>query len=128
MVSPVIIVPPKVAVDQVLRLMRESGSHSLVVDISADRKRGYGIVTTTDVYEKIVARDRDPSDFRAAEIMTAPIDCAEIDWTLRQASELMQEMGVHHLPVEDERAALVGVISASDIFIADKRGSSNLVS
>ncbi len=85
MVSPVIIIPPEVAVNQALRLMRESGIHSLVVDISPDRERGYGIVTTTDVYEKIVAHDRNPSDFRAAEIMTALIECAEVDWTLGQA-------------------------------------------
>ena len=118
MVSPVIIIPPEVAVIQVLRLMRESGIHNLVVDISPDRERGYGIVTTTDVYVKILTQNRNPSDFRAAEIMTAPIECAEVDWTLRKASELMQATGVHHLPVKDGRDALVGVISANDIFLA----------
>ncbi len=40
----------------------------------------------------------------------------------------MQEMGVHHLPVEDEHAALVGVISASDIFLAAEQKRSDLVS
>jgi len=40
----------------------------------------------------------------------------------------MQEMGVHHLPVADEHAALVGVISASDIFLAAEQKGSDLVS
>lgn len=128
MISPVIIVPPEVAVDQALRLMRESGINSLVVDISRDRGSEYGIVTTADVYEKIVAHDRNPAEYRAAEIMTAPIQCAEVGWSLRRASELMHEMGIHYLPVEDEREALVGVISENEILLASGQAGSDLVS
>jgi CBS domain-containing protein len=37
---------------------------------------------------------------------------------LREAAVKMQELGVHHLPVEDDRGSLVGMISATDIFVA----------
>jgi CBS domain-containing protein len=30
----------------------------------------------------------------------------------------MQELKVHHLPVENERGQLIGMISATDIFVA----------
>ena len=93
-------------------------SRTWFVAISPESGRAYGIVIATDVYDKIVAQDRKPSLCRAAEIMTSPIECAEVGWILRQASELMQQRSVHHLPVEDERAAMVGVISATDISVA----------
>jgi CBS domain-containing protein len=118
MISPVVVVPPDASVDWTVRLMRDRGIHNVVVDISPENGRGYGIVTTTDIFDKIVTQDRDPSEFSASEVMAAPIECAETDWTLRQAFELMHEIGVNYLPVEDEREQLVGVISAAAISLA----------
>jgi signal-transduction protein with cAMP-binding, CBS, and nucleotidyltransferase domain len=128
MITPVVDVLPEVSVDQAIRLMRDCGIQNLVVDISLGSGKEDGIVAKTDVFNKIVDQNLNPSEYRAAEIMTAPIECAEVNWTLRQASELMQAMGVHHLPVKDERAAMVGVISATDIFLADEDTDWSLVS
>lgn len=117
MSSPVIVVPPELYVQQALTLMRRRGIHSLVVDISLEEP-AYGIVTTTDIRDKIVAEDLSPGDVTVREIMNSPVVCARPDWTLKEASLKMQELNIHHLPVEDERGSLVGMISATDIFIA----------
>jgi CBS domain-containing protein len=117
MSSPVILVPPELPVDQALTLMRRRGIHSLIVDITTDVPT-YGIITITDIRDKIVAKDLSPRDVTVREIMNSPIIFAKPDWSLREASLKMQELNIHHLPVEDERGSLVGMISATDIFVA----------
>ena len=118
MSSPVVVIVPEMTVAQASTLMRRRGIHSVVVDLSKGQETSYGIVTTTDIRDKIVVSERDPAGVGVAEIMTSPISCARPEWSLRQAAQKMQEEGIHHLPVEDSRGSLVGMISATDIFIA----------
>jgi signal-transduction protein with cAMP-binding, CBS, and nucleotidyltransferase domain len=117
MSSPATIVQPELLVSQALTLMRRRTIHSLVVDLS-ESEPAYGILTTTDIRDKIAAAERDPAALTVREIMTTPVTCARPDWSLRQASKVMQELGIHHLPVEDERGAIIGLLSATDVFIA----------
>ncbi len=120
MSSPVIVIDPDSSVSHALTLMRRRNIHSLVVDIGAEKGRphAYGIVTTTDIRDKIIAQDLDPAGTTVREIMTAPVICARPEWTLRECSQRMHEHDFHHMPVEDGENNLVGLISATDIFIA----------
>lgn len=117
MSKPVIVVDPDTSVSYALTLMRRRGIHSLVVSVDEARSV-FGIITTTDIRDKIIAQDRNPAETRVSEIMTAPVICAEPGWTLKDCSVKMQEHGFHHMPVADEHGALVGLISATDIFRA----------
>ena len=117
MSSPVIVVDPDSSVSYALTLMRRRKIHSVVVDIS-DKNPAYGIVTTTDIRDKIVAADRNPAETTVREIMSGPIITASPDWSLKECSRIMQEKRIHHLPVADESGMLVGLISATDIFMA----------
>lgn len=117
MSSPVIVVDPDSAVSFALTLMRRRSVHSVVVSITED-KLTYGIVTTTDIRDKILAEDRNPSEVRVREIMTAPVLTARLGWTLRECSQKMQAHNIHHMPVVDDNGELVGIISATDLFMA----------
>ena len=75
-------------------------------------------MTTTDIRDKIVATDRNPAETRVREIMTGPIITAKPEWTLKECSIKMQEGNIHHMPVADKNGVLIGIISATDIFIA----------
>jgi signal-transduction protein with cAMP-binding, CBS, and nucleotidyltransferase domain len=114
---PAIVVDPDSSVSHALTLMRRRGIHSLVVGITGDNPH-YGIVTTTDILDKIVAADADPAGARVRDIMTSPVICADPGWTLRQCSITMQQGKFHHLPVADEHGTIVGMISDKDIFMA----------
>ena len=116
--SPVVVIQQEILVEQALTLMRGRGIHSLVIDLSTDAGHQYGIVTTSDIRDKITALGLNPAKVRISDIMTAPIQCAKTRWTVREAAHAMQELSIHHLPVENRRRALVGVISATDVFIA----------
>jgi CBS domain-containing protein len=117
MSRPVVVVDPDSSVSHALTLMRRRRIHSAVVDLTHDRPE-YGIITSTDIRDKIIAADRSPAETRVRDIMTAPVICAEQDWTLKECSIKMQERGIHHMPVIDENGQLIGIISATDIFIA----------
>jgi CBS domain-containing protein len=117
MSSPVIVVDPDSSVKYALTLMRRRKIHSVVVATS-EKNPQYGIVTSTDIRDKIVAAGRNPAELSVREIMSGPIITGNPDWTLMQCSQLMQEHHIHHLPIADESGALIGIISATDIFMA----------
>lgn len=117
MSSPVVVVDPDSSVSYALTLMRRRKIHSVIVDIS-DKNPAYGIVTTTDIRDKIVAEDRNPAETTVREIMSGPLVMARPEWSLKECSRVMQEKRIHHLPVTDESGTLVGLISATDIFMA----------
>ena len=119
MSKPVIVVDRDSSVSYAMTLMRRRHIHSLVVDLTREGERpSYGILTTTDISEKIVNEDRDPAETRVRDIMSAPVITGKPEWSLKEASQLMAKHRFHHLPIADETGALVGLISDTDIFVA----------
>ena len=58
---------------------------------------------------------------RAGDVMSSPVRCARIDWTMRQAGEEMARWGHAGLPVTDGET-LVGHISRKDVDKAVRHG------
>lgn len=117
MSKPVVVIDPDSSVKYALTLMRRRKIHSVIVSMSENNPT-YGIVTTTDIRDKIVAVGRDPAETTVRDIMSGPIITGSPDWTLMQCSQVMQEHKIHHLPIADESGTLIGLISATDIFMA----------
>ncbi len=119
MSSPAIVIDPDSSVSYALTLMRRRNIHSVVVDLSSGQDvPTYGIATTTDIRDKIMATDRNPAETSVREIMSAPALAASPDWTLKECSMKMQQHNIHHLLVVGENGVLLGLISATDIFVA----------
>ncbi|HLE28993.1 MAG TPA: CBS domain-containing protein [Anaerolineales bacterium] len=114
MSTPVIFIDPESSVAHAMTLMRRRNIHSLVVALD----QGYGIITTTDIRDKIVGAERNPAETKVREIMTTPVATARPAWSLKDCSLKMQSLNIHHLPVADESGGLIGLISATDIFTA----------
>lgn len=117
MSSPVVVVDPDSSVSYAMTLMRRRNIHSVVVDVS-EKNPAYGIVTTTDVRDKIVAINRNLAETTVREIMSGPVVTGRAEWTLMECSQLMQKHKFHHLPIADENGTLIGLISATDIFMS----------
>src|SRR3989337_179302 len=118
----VVFIPAEMAVNYALTLMRRRGIRSLVVDLAGGEAPQYGILTTTDIRDKIVAKGVDPKTVTVAEILTSPIVVAHADWSLAEVSRKMSELGIHHLPVADDHGSLIGMITSTDIFFAVEEG------
>jgi CBS domain-containing protein len=117
MIDLLVYIDPDSSVSEALTLMRRRYIHSLVVS-KTEANPDYGIVTSTDISDKIIAGDRNPTQMLVREIMTSPLITVHQDSTLKECSQLMKEHHIHHLPVADEDGKLVGMISATDFLVA----------
>lgn len=73
-----------------------------------------GIVTKTDLIEKVVSRNLRPSDVKASEIMSSPLHTIEPDEALEDALRKMTALKVSRLVVTYKNR-VVGIVSVKDI-------------
>lgn len=116
MIDLVIYIDPDSTVLEALSKMRRRYVNSLIVKID-DHDAEYGIVTSTDISDKIVAQDRNPAKTKIRDIMTTPIISVGTEVTIFDCAKIMNENGIHHLPVVDKGGAIVGMISATDFLV-----------
>jgi CBS domain-containing protein len=74
-----------------------------------------GIFTERDVLQRVVADEKSPSEVTVGEVMTADVICAPPDADLEDASAIMKNRRIRHLPVCDEDGSLKGMISIGDV-------------
>jgi CBS domain-containing protein len=84
----------------------------------------YGIITSRDISDKIVAETRNPKEVLVKEIMSSPVVTADKNLSVKDCAALMREKHIHHLPVKDESGLIIGMVSASDfLLIAEAMGT-----
>lgn len=118
----VVFIDPDASVTEALTLMRRRYVNSLIVR-KTESNPDYGIVTSIDICDKIVAQERNPSEVKVREIMSSPLITVAKNATVQECARLMMEKRIHHLPVVDEHGNVIGMISATDfLFIAEAMG------
>ncbi|GAP20630.1 cyclic nucleotide-binding/CBS domain-containing protein [Leptolinea tardivitalis] len=117
MVDLIVYVDPESSVSDALAIMRRRYIHSLIVQKTKTNPE-YGILTSTDINDKIIALNQNPSTVRVREIMTSPILSVKTDLPIQECAQIMKQKHIHHLPVIDEKGSLVGMISATDFLVA----------
>jgi CBS domain-containing protein len=94
--------------------MRMSGRNigSLVV---VDDGRLVGVITERDLMRGVLAQGREPAGTRVEEVMTSEIVCCRLHTTLEEASGVMKNRRLRHLPVVGEDGEMQGLISIGDL-------------
>lgn len=116
MIDLVVYIDPDAMVLEALSKMRRRYLNSLIVNKTDDNPE-YGIITSTDICDKIVAQGRDPAKTKIRDIMTSPLISISPDQTIFECAKLMKEFHIHHLPVVDENQNVIGMISATDFLV-----------
>jgi len=117
MMTLIVYVDPDATVKEALSLMRRRYINSLVVK-KTETNPEYGIVTTVDVCDKIIAQHRDPSKLKVRDIMTSPLISISQSASIQDCAKLMMSLKNRHLPVrDDETGELIGMISATDFLV-----------
>ena len=99
-------------VAEAVKLMKFKNLRALIVTLR-NSQDAYGIVTHTDVVNKVVAYGKDAASMRVYEIMTKPCIVVNPDLGVEYVARLFALTGVRIAPViKDE---LLGIISESDI-------------
>ena len=118
MIDLVIFIDPTATVSEALAVMRRRYSKSVIVK-KTDSNPQYGILTSTDICDKIVAPGKNPSTLKVTDIMTAPLVTVFRSTPLKECAGLMKKNHIHHLPVmDDDGVNLIGMISATDFLVA----------
>jgi CBS domain-containing protein len=117
MIDVVVLVDPESTVAEALATMRRRFCHSVIVNKSAANPE-FGIVTSTDICDKIIARDESSLTLKVTEVMSSPLIQVKKSTTLKECAEIMRDKRIHHLPVVDDKGKLVGMISAADFMVA----------
>ena len=93
-------------------LMNDNKIGALVV---IDRGQVVGIFTERDVLRRIVAERRDPAETTIEAVMSADVVCCEPGTNLDEASSVMKQRRIRHLPVCGPNNSFAGLISIGDL-------------
>lgn len=109
--------PPDISVKRAVEFMRENQSAYIVV---AENKKVVGILTETDVIQKILEKKIDWRKPIKLFMTKAPSVLRPGD-TVGQAIDLMAEHNFYHIPLVNDKKELVGVLSVRTLirFLAE---------
>jgi CBS domain-containing protein len=91
--------------------------HSVIVKRTPSNPE-YGIVTSTDISDHIIALGKNPGKLKINEIMHSPLITIDASLPLKDCAAKMREHQIHHMPVVDAGGNLIGMISATDFLVA----------
>jgi CBS domain-containing protein len=74
-----------------------------------------GVVSQSDISDKVAAENKCPAWMRVSEVMTPHPITIPPDTHLDECVRLMEKHGIYHLPVVDERENYRGMISVQDL-------------
>lgn len=80
-----------------------------------------GLLTERDILRDVVARGENSKDVKVGDIMTKELIVISPEATLEDAADVMTKNKIKKLPVVDEKGALVGIITASDLIAYEQK-------
>lgn len=119
LVGPALTCAPETPLRDAFRLMDAARVGSiLVVEPDGDGERVGGILTRTDLIGRVILPEV-PLDTAVKEVMTSNVMTLDADQTAADATLMMAEHSIRHIPVmrrKDGRALVAGVVSERDLF------------
>lgn len=112
MTANVVTISGSATVAEAVKLMKDKGLRSLIVERRHDQDP-YGILSETDIVYKVAAFGHDPKQMRVYEIMTKPCIVVPPDLGVEYVARLFAQTRIRRAPVVEGK--LLGVISTLDI-------------
>lgn len=104
-------------IQEIARIMREHHvGDVIIVDDSTGVRRPIGIVTDRDLVVEVLAQEAPVEALTAGDVMTVELLTARESDGLWETLQRMKARGVRRVPVVDDTGALVGILSADDLF------------
>jgi CBS domain-containing protein len=83
--------------------------------VSDDGEHVDGMVSERDVVRELASQGAGVLDLPVSAIMSRIVQCAPPDAKVTDIMALMTDRRVRHIPVVDERGAMVGLVSIGDV-------------
>ena len=101
------------SVHQAAQYLREKQVRAVGV-VNATGKLS-GVISQSDVSDKVAAENKCPAWMKASDIMTRELVTVTQEKTLDDCLRLMEQNSIYHLIVLDDRQEFLGMLSISDI-------------
>ncbi|MEU3271957.1 CBS domain-containing protein [Saccharomonospora sp. NPDC006951] len=85
------------------------------VPVMGEDKRLKGMLTDRDIVVRVLAEGKDPMAVHAGEIVRGPVVTVRPDDDAADALRAMADHQVRRLPVSEDGAGLVGIVSQADV-------------
>ncbi|MGD8751822.1 MAG: formate/nitrite family transporter [Anaerolineales bacterium] len=105
------VVDPNTTIAEVVRILKQQGSSSVLVGEPGNTK---GIVSEADVVRKVMCLDRDPAMIKADQIMTSPLISVDIATPVYKVYRTMADHHIRHILITDG-GKQIGFISVKDL-------------
>jgi len=89
-----------------------------------------GVVSHSDVSDKVAAENKCPAWMRVTEIMTRQLVTATPDTSIEDCLRLMDQHGIFHLLIVDHEKGFRGMISVTDLlelFASDQKARADML-
>ncbi|MCC7008472.1 MAG: CBS domain-containing protein [Acidobacteria bacterium] len=111
--SEVYSIPPEMTVHDAARYLRDYQIRSVaVVDARGDLA---GVVSQSDISDKVAAENRCPAWMHVSEIMSTRLVVVTPDASVDECLRLMEEHSIYHLLVVDRLGDYRGMVSVRDL-------------
>ncbi len=110
--SDVLFINPDATIFEASLMMNRNKVGALVV---LKNKKLVGIISERDVLTKVIAAQLDPTKTLVSKVMTRDVIKVSVDKKIEDASQMMTQCKIRHLPVVDNQDQLRGMISIGDI-------------
>jgi predicted transcriptional regulator len=116
------------SVHEAAQYLREKQVRAVgVVDVSG---KLVGVISQSDISDKVAAENKCPAWMKAGEIMTRELITVRPEYSLEECLRLMEQNGLYHLLVLDEQQGYRGMLSVSDmlkIIASDEKARADLL-
>ncbi len=109
-------IPEDTTVHDAARYLRDRGVRAVGVLDAAERL--VGVVSQSDISDKVAAENKCPAWMHVSEIMTRALVTVSPDIPLDECLRRMEKHGIYHLLVVDESDRFRGMISVTDLLQA----------
>ena len=106
-------IPEEASVHKAAQYLSEKQVRAAGVLDSAGRL--IGVVSQSDISDKVAAENRCPAWMKVGEIMSRELISVNLEMTIEDCLELMDKHGIYHLLVMDGRDRFRGMVSVSDL-------------
>src|SRR6476620_1168403 len=110
---------------EVCKMMYQNKNGSMLIlkkntidDDKSDDKKPIGIVTERDIVRLMGSSDMYLDNVPVGELMSSPLITINLNNSIKDAIEIMQQKDIRRLPVVDNKGKMVGIITHKDVFRA----------
>ena len=120
MLADVATIPADHTVQEAARLLATDQGGVLAV---SESDRLEGLLTATDILNRVVAEGRNPAETRVREVMSSRPYTCRADDSDKTAMRVMRDHAVKQLPVVDGQGRLLGIISRTALEVQTLLGA-----